>query len=94
MEEQFIRLQQTNRIINEYAAKFLRLSQFTPYMVSDKENQAGRFQQGLKMNFQILLIPQQLKTYSQVLSIAREVERGLEKKNQDQEQDKPGKRTF
>ena len=63
-------------------------------MVSDEENWAERFLQGLNMDIQILLIPHQLKTYSQVLIIAGEVERGLEKKNQDQEQDMSGKRTF
>ena len=44
MEEQFIRLQQRNRTVDEYAAEFLRLSQFTPYMMADEENQANRFQ--------------------------------------------------
>ena len=82
MEEQFIRLQQRNRSVDEYAAEFLRLSRFAPYMVSDEEKRASRFQQGLKMDVQMFLIPQQLKTYSQVLSIAREVERGLEKKSE------------
>jgi len=43
-------------------------------MIVDEEKWASRFQQGLKMDIQILLIPQQLKTYSQVLTIAREVE--------------------
>ena len=38
------------------------------------------------MKIQMFLIPQQLKTYSQVLTIAQEVERGLEKKNQDKMQ--------
>ena len=38
------------------------------------------------MDIQIFLIAQQLKTYSQVLSIAREVERGLEKKDKHQMQ--------
>ena len=79
MEEQFIRLQQWNRSVDEYAAEFLRLSRFAPYMVADEEKRASRFQQGLQMDIQILLMPQQLKTYSQVLTIAREVERGLEK---------------
>ena len=46
------------------------------------------------MDIQILLIPEQLKTYLQVLTIACEVERGLENKNRDQEQDMSGKRTF
>ena len=44
MEEQFIRLQQLNRSVDEYAAEFLRLSRFAPYMVSDEEKQASRFQ--------------------------------------------------
>jgi len=34
MKEQFIRLQQWNRPLDEYAAEFLRLSRFAPYMVS------------------------------------------------------------
>ena len=94
MEEQFIRLQQRNRSVDEYAAEFLRLSRFAPYMVTDEEKRASRFQQGLKMDVQMFLIPQQLKTYSQVLSIAREVERGLEKKNENQVQNKSVKRPF
>jgi len=44
MEEQFIRLQQWNRFVDEYAAEFLRLNHFAPYMVTDKEKQASRFQ--------------------------------------------------
>ena len=82
MEEQFIRLQQWNKSVDEYAAEFLRLSRFAPYMVTDEEKRASRFQQGLQMDIQVFLIPQQLKTYSEVLTIAREVERGLEKKKE------------
>ena len=63
-------------------------------MVADEEKRASRFQQGLKMDVQMYLIPQQLKTYSQVLSIAREVERGLEKKSENQVQNKSVKRPF
>jgi len=46
------------------------------------------------MNIQMLLISQQVKTYSHVLTIAREVEQGLEKKNQTQMQIKQLKRLF
>ena len=49
-------------------------------MVADEERRASKFQQGLKKDIQTHLISQQLKTYSQVLTITREVERGLEKK--------------
>jgi len=62
MEESFIRLQQLNRSVHEYAAE--RISRFAPYMVSGEEKRASRFQQGLKMDIQIFPIPQQLKTYS------------------------------
>ena len=40
------------------------------------------------------LISQQLKTYSQVLTLAREVEQGLERKNKKQKKDELVKRTF
>ena len=57
-------------------------------MVVEEENRASKFQQGLKRDIQMFLIPQQLKTYSQVHTIGREVEQGLEKKNQTQIQTK------
>ena len=56
MEEQFIWLQQWNRSVNEYATEFLRLNRFSPYMMTDEEKRASRFQQSLQMNIQVLLI--------------------------------------
>jgi len=52
-------------------------------MVADEENRVSRFQQDLKIKIKIFLVPQQPKTYSQVFTIAREVEREREMKNQD-----------
>jgi len=63
-------------------------------MATNEETRARRFQQGLRMQIQMFLIPQQLKAYSRVLIIAREVERGLEKKRQDEMQRKSVKRPF
>ena len=57
MEEQFIRLQQRDQTVDEYAAEFLRLSRFAPYMVANEEIRARRFQQGLRMQIQMFLIP-------------------------------------
>ena len=62
------------------------------YMVADEGNRVSRFQQGLKMKIKMFLIPQQLKIYSQVFTIAREVEQELEKKNLDKMQMKSAKR--
>ena len=46
------------------------------------------------MDIQMFLIPQQLKTYSRMLTIAREVEQGLKKKNRNQIQNETMKRSF
>jgi len=89
MEEQFIRLQQGNKSVDEYAAEFLRLSRFAPYMVTDEEKRASRFQQGLQLDLQAFLLPQQMKTYSEVLTIAREVERVLQRKQENQAMKRP-----
>ena len=35
--EQFIRLQQWNKSIDEYATEFLRLSRLAPYMITYEE---------------------------------------------------------
>ena len=42
-EEQFIRLQQWSKSIDEHAVEFLRLSRFAQYMVEDEEKRASRF---------------------------------------------------
>jgi len=80
MEQQFINLRQESRTVDKYAAKFLRLSQFAPYMVAKDEDQANQFKQGLRLDIQKFLIAQQLRTYSQVLSVARCLEQ-VEKDN-------------
>jgi len=43
--------------LDEYAAGFLRLNRFAPYMVTDEEKRAIRFQKGLKIDVQMFLIP-------------------------------------
>jgi len=49
-------LEQRDRFVDEYAVEYLRLSRFAPYMIFDEEKQAENFQQGLKMDIQMLLI--------------------------------------
>jgi len=39
MEQQFINLRQESRMVDEYAAEFLRLSRFAPYMLAEEKYQ-------------------------------------------------------
>ena len=89
MAEQFIRLQQGDKSVDQYAAEFLRLSRFAPYMIADEEDRASRFLQGLKLDLQAFLTVQQMKTYSEVLTAAREVERVLQRKQESQAMKRP-----
>ena len=43
MEQQFINLRQRSRTVDEYAAEFLRLSWFAPYMVQMKKTGLTNF---------------------------------------------------
>ena len=80
--------------MDEYAAKFLRLSRFAPYMVAEEENRANRFQQDLRLDIQKFLVTQLLGTYSQILSVAHSLEQVVEKENNSRVQTRPLKRSF
>ena len=41
MAQQFINLRQWSRMVDEYAAEFLRLSRFAPHMVAEDEDPAN-----------------------------------------------------
>jgi len=94
MEQQFINLQHGSRSIDEYAAEFLRLSRFAPYIVAAEKDWANRFQQGLRLEIQKFLVTQPLRTYSQVLSSARSLEQVVEKENKNKVHARPLKRPF
>ena len=81
MEEKFINLKQWEKSVDAYAAEFLRLSRFAPYMVADEETKVKRFQQGLNLDMQMYMETQHFATYSHVLTAARGLERLQQKKN-------------
>jgi hypothetical protein len=74
MEEEFQKLKQWDKTMDEYAASFLRMSRFAPSMVAKESDKANRFQQGLQWEIQKQLASHQLDTYQQVLTAARRVE--------------------
>ena len=53
MEDQFMKLQQWNKTVDEYATEFLRLSRFAPKLVAEEADRAERFQQGLRVDLQV-----------------------------------------
>ena len=62
-------------------------------MVAEEEDWANRFQQGLRLDIQKFLVTQPLRTYSQVLSAARNLEQ-VEEENKSRVQARPLKRPF
>ena len=44
LRQQFIRLKQQGRTVDEYAAEFQKLSRFAKNMVADEEDRADQFQ--------------------------------------------------
>ena len=76
-EMEFIRLVQGNKIVVEYEAKFLRLSQFASSLVATEEDWVRRFMEGLRSRIKQAILPFELKTYGEVVSKALLVERGL-----------------
>lgn len=70
-----MKLKQCDKTIDQYAVEFNRLSRFAPALIAEEEDKASQFQQGLKFEIQKQLSSHQLRTYSEVLIYARQVER-------------------
>ena len=75
MEERFYQLRQHDLSVDAYAAEFARLSRFAPSMVADEEDRAYRFQQGLRIGLQRMIVSSMMTTYAQVLDVAHRAER-------------------
>ena len=74
MEQKFINLRQAGKKVDWYAAEFSKLSRFAPFMVSTEENHARRIQQRLNLKLQRYVILFKHKTFTEVLTAAREQE--------------------
>ena len=75
MEERFCQLRQQDLTVDAYAAEFARLSRFAPSMVAEEEDRAHRFQQGLRIELQRMMVSTALVTYADVLDAAHRAER-------------------
>ncbi|XP_074327757.1 uncharacterized protein LOC141665670 [Apium graveolens] len=74
MEMEFLELNQGDRSVTEYEAKFMELARIVPEYVSSEAQRVKRFQQGLKSEIMSGFVALQLKTYTLVVQAALVIE--------------------
>ncbi|PKA62662.1 hypothetical protein AXF42_Ash012249 [Apostasia shenzhenica] len=74
MKDELFRLLQRGMSVPAYEAKFVALSRSAPQLVSIEEDKCDLFLHGLRDNIRILVIPQQLNSYSALVETATLVE--------------------
>lgn len=73
----FAQLKQNNLIVDQYEAKFAKLSRFAPRLVENKEDKVKRFWDGLRPDIRSRLILLNLKDYNDLYERAQLVEKDL-----------------
>lgn len=61
--------------VDQYKAKFAKLSRFALRLVEDKEDKSKRFWDGLRPNIRSKLVPLNLKDYNDLYEHAQFVEK-------------------
>ncbi|XP_074342701.1 uncharacterized protein LOC141680347 [Apium graveolens] len=74
LEVEFLELEQGEKSVAEYEAKFIELARLVHVYVSTETQKAKRFQQGLKSEIRSGVVPLQLKTYPFIVQAALIIE--------------------
>ncbi|PKA62601.1 hypothetical protein AXF42_Ash012188 [Apostasia shenzhenica] len=74
MRDELSHLLQRGMLVPEYEAKFAALSRYAPQLVSTEEDMCDLFVNGLHDSIRTLVIPQQPKSYCEIVEIATRVE--------------------
>ncbi|XP_056171902.1 uncharacterized protein LOC130139270 [Syzygium oleosum] len=74
---EFMRLYQGQRTVDQYEAKFTKLSKFAPRMMKDPWDRARRFRDGLKPNLRSQMISLNLRDYNEIYDRAQAIKRDL-----------------
>lgn len=69
-EDEFMKLEQREITVSQYAAKFAELSRFAPDMVATEEKKTKRFEKGLKPYIRSKLNVLEIRRYSELLNKA------------------------
>ncbi|XP_056163718.1 uncharacterized protein LOC130137043 [Syzygium oleosum] len=72
-----LKLRQNQMTVDQYEAKFARLSKFAPRIVDHPEDKARRFRDGLRADIRSQLIPVNLRTYDELYERAQAIEQDI-----------------
>ncbi|XP_057969449.1 uncharacterized protein LOC131158600 [Malania oleifera] len=87
--EEFISLEQGQLSVQQYAARFQKLSQFAPFMISDETKKASKFQRGLNKEIRKQTAIWQMQDFVTLVDKATIVEESVQ---EDLEVETPKKR--
>jgi hypothetical protein len=76
---EFATLAQGTMTVEQYAARFMELVRFAPYLVPDEERKARKFEEGLYPRIYDRVYSHNLRTLAEVVERAIIVERGLQR---------------
>ncbi|MQM01213.1 hypothetical protein Taro_033963 [Colocasia esculenta] len=85
--EQFRTIQQGNSSVLEYQMRFMALSRYAPYVVSDNNMMVKYFIRGLRVELQDAIVPLMCKTVEEAAQRAATLERSIRTRQGDEEDD-------
>ena len=74
--------------MEEYAAKFVELSHFAPYLISDESKKLKKFQEGLNGRIRPLIIASRVDTFTEVVKRAMSLEEDFKYNHSSKESEK------
>ncbi|XP_057958550.1 uncharacterized protein LOC131151318 [Malania oleifera] len=76
--EEFTNLTQGNMIVAEYAAKFVELSRFTPFLVPNEARKAKKFEKGMRHRIYELVVGFQVQSFSEIVDKVSVLEKSIQ----------------
>ncbi|XP_057953937.1 uncharacterized protein LOC131148227 [Malania oleifera] len=76
---EFLHLTQEPMTVQQYVARFIKLSRFAPYLVPDEERRARKFAKGLRQSLYEQVIGFWAQTFAEVVDRVRVIEGGFQK---------------
>ncbi|XP_057971363.1 uncharacterized protein LOC131160064 [Malania oleifera] len=75
----FLHLTQGYMTVHQYAARFIKLSRFAPYLVPNKEKKVRKFEEGLIQRLYEQVVGFRDQTFSEIVDRATMIESGLQR---------------